>query len=167
MGTMARRSTPRPEDRESGDRSHRNGGRSVDSGTLRTVLQQYPIRLAVLFGSQVVGNADSRSDIDLAIELAPHDDEATTDLYMSILTDLSIALERDDIDLTLVKDLKPRVGLAAFTRGELLIGSAERMRTHRERFERQVEQLDASEPSPGERFDAVLERISDTVGEKP
>lgn len=164
---MARRPTPRSEDRERGDRSHRNEDPLVDPETLRTVLEQYPLRLAVLFGSQVAGNADSQSDIDLAIELAPHDDEVTTDLYMSILTDLSIALERDDIDLTFVEDLKPRVGLAAFTHGELLIGSTERMRIHRERFERRVERLNASEPSPGERFDAVLERISDTVGEKP
>ncbi len=37
------------------------------------------------------------------------------------------------------------------------------MRVHRERFERRVERLETSEPSPGERFDAALGRIGKAV----
>lgn len=159
---MAPRSSVRPDDRERDGsfRSHRE--RSVDLETVRTVLRNHPVRLAVLFGSQATGSADGRSDVDLAIELETHEGKRT-DLYMRVLTDLSIALDRDDIDLALVEDLKPRVGLATFTHGKLLVGSDDRMRVHRERFERRVERLETSEPSPGERFDAALERIGKAV----
>ena len=163
---MARRSIPHPENRERSDSSHSNGSQSLDLERVDTVFQEYPTRFSVLFGSQVTDNVDSQSDIDIAVELASHD-EPTTDLYMRILTDLSLALERDDIDLALVGDLRPRVGLAAFTHGELLAGSRDRMDMHRDRFERQVEQFAASEPPLDERFDAVLGGIGEIAGEKP
>ncbi len=93
LGTMAPRSSVRPDDRERDGsfRSHRE--RSVDLETVRTVLRNHPVRLAVLFGSQATGSADGRSDVDLAIELETHEGKRT-DLYMRVLTDLSIALDR-------------------------------------------------------------------------
>jgi predicted nucleotidyltransferase len=72
----------------------------VDIEALRSVLGSYPVRVAVLFGSSVTGSADGQSDVDIAVEF---DDgvENTVDIYRALLTDISITLDRNDIDLSL------------------------------------------------------------------
>lgn len=111
---------------------------SVDDSTIREVLREHPVELAVLFGSTVTGSVDPGSDVDVAIELGDDIDEPRSDVVMDILVDLSIALDRNDIDLSLVDDLKPRVGLAAFGHGKLLLGTEEHAAELRETFARRV-----------------------------
>lgn len=111
----------------------------VDREAITATLEDHPVRLAILFGSRVTGTADPASDVDIAIELSDAAGTPRTDVVMEVLVDLSTTLDRNDIDLSLVEDLKPRVGLAAFEHGELLLGSPERAATHRERFAREVE----------------------------
>jgi predicted nucleotidyltransferase len=130
---------------------------SVDTGRIRAVLDRYPVRLAVLFGSQVTGVADASSDVDLAVEFEGSVDDPGETL-LSLLADLSVALDRNDIDLSLVDDLDPRVGRAAFSHGILLVGSVERANALREEFETAVEGRE-SDRSLRERLDETLERV--------
>lgn len=134
----------------------------LDTNTLRNVLEQYPIRMVVLFGSEASGDTHPRSDLDIAVEF---DDSVNNrkQALLSLLTDLSMELERNDIDLSLVSDLKPRVGRAAFTEGVLLFGSRRRMELHQKRFERDVARLEDDRRSLRERFDAVIESVDSTL----
>lgn len=159
IGTMSDRS-PGPED---GQTDPTPGERSLDLGTIQAVLADQPVRLAVLFGSQATGMADAQSDVDIAIELTESARDDAPQIVVKLLVELSIALDRNDIDLSLVCDLKPRVGLAAFTEGKLLIGSKERMAHHRNQFEDRV--ADQGREDFRDRFDAVLENVDATVEE--
>lgn len=139
----------------------------VEVSALRTTLKEHPVRLAVLFGSTVGGDRHPQSDVDVAVEF---EDSVTaadrTDTILSLIADLSSALDRNDIDLSLVGDLEPHVGLAAFTNGLLLVGSADRMARHRDRFERAVA-AGGERPSLRERFDAVVDAADDLVDSSP
>ena len=134
----------------------------LDMGQLRESLATHPVRLAVLFGSVVRNDTHPKSDVDVAVEF----DETVEDEkqeWLSLLADLSIALGRNDVDISLVRDLKPAVGLEAFKHGRLVVGSGERMETYRERFEREVERFEADRPSLRERFDAVIEGVDEAL----
>lgn len=129
----------------------------VDVDAIRSVLDDHPVRLAILFGSSTDGTADASSDVDVAVELDDHVTDRAG-VRMDLLADLSIALERNDVDLALVDDLTPQVGRSAFRDGILLCGSAERENTHRTRFEELVDETDSS-TSLRERFDETLAAI--------
>jgi len=130
---------------------------SVDVERIQSVLDTHPVRLAVLFGSQVTGVTDDRSDVDIAVELDAGV-ERPGETVLAILTDLSVALDRNDLDIGLVDDLAPRVGRAAFTHGVLLCGSLQRAKTLRDRFEAATKR-DQSDRSLRERLDETLERV--------
>jgi predicted nucleotidyltransferase len=138
----------------------------VDVEALRAVLKRHPVRLAVAFGSAVTGETHPWSDLDLAVEF---DDTVNdvADAYMSLLADLGRELGSDDVDLGLVEDLKPGVGLAAFEEGVLLVGTADRFEAHRDRFEDTVADLERTRPSLRERFDAVIENVDRALAEDP
>lgn len=136
------------------------GSTSVDADRVRDVLADHPVRLAVLFGSQVTGVADPGSDVDIAVEF--EDDVDPGDALLAVLTDLSVALDRNDVDLSVVDDLSPRVGRAAFAHGTLVCGPRERAERHRRRFERAVERSE-SDRSLRDRFDETLTRVDRLV----
>jgi len=144
------------------DISERETAVSIDTDRIRTVLDRYPVRLAVLFGSQVTGVADASSDVDLAVEFEGSIDDPGETL-LSLLADLSVRLDRNDIDLSLVDDLDPWVGRAAFSHGVLLSGSAERANALRDEFEAAAERRE-SDGSLRERLDETLERVDRHVG---
>lgn len=134
---------------------------SVDVGAIRDVLADHPVRLAVLFGSRVDGTADESSDVDIAVEFDPEISDPPSAL-LSLLADLSVALDRNDLDVGVVDDLTPRVGLTAFEDGILLCGSHERAAVHRERFAERVAST-ARDRSLRERFDDALRSIDRLV----
>ncbi|WP_049941293.1 nucleotidyltransferase domain-containing protein [Halorhabdus utahensis] len=137
----------------------------IDSARLREVLADHPVRLAVLFGSQVTGQADPASDVDVVVEFESTVDERG-DALLSLLADLSVALDRNDLDVSLVEDIDPRVGRAALTHGTVLIGTAGRIERLRERFAERVADR-RSEQTLRERFDQTIEtldRIVETGG---
>jgi len=144
------------------DLSEREIAGSIDADRIRTVLDRYPIRLAVLFGSQVTGVADASSDVDIAVEFEESVEDPGETL-LSLLADLSVALDRNDIDLSLVDDLDPRVGRAAFSHGVLLSGSAARADALRDEFEAAAERREPDR-SLRDRLDETLERVDRHVG---
>lgn len=131
---------------------------TVDRDALVRVLEEHPVSLAVLFGSAVDGETHPNSDVDVAVEFEDGID-AGLDARLSLLSDLSVALGRDDVDLGILPDLDPRIGRSAVKDGELLVGDPDRLAAYEERFE------DAIEPRPpaGERFDAVIERVDEAL----
>lgn len=133
----------------------------MDVEAIRDVLADHPVRLAVLFGSRVDGTADESSDVDVAVEFDPDVSDRSSAL-LSLLADLSVALDRNDLDVGAVDDLTPRVGLAAFEEGVLLCGSEERAAEHRKRFADRVDSA-ASDRSLRERFDDALQSIDRLV----
>ncbi|MCT9098218.1 nucleotidyltransferase family protein [Haloarchaeobius sp. HME9146] len=150
-----------PDSTPSGSKSRKQPSeRVVDIEPVRSVLERHPVSLAVLFGSQVEGTADAQSDIDIVVEFDSVEDTGTA--VLRLMSDLSIALDRNDIDLSLVSDLKPRVGRAAFETGILLVGTPRRAAQLQDKFEQQV-QTDTSTESLRARFDAALANIDDLV----
>lgn len=149
----------RPPSGSSGQDDHAAGERPVDRSTLRSVLERHPVRLAVLFGSYATGAADARSDVDVLVELDPGTDRRT--VAMDLLRDLSVELDRNDVDLSLVDDVDPRVGLAAFEHGDLVLGTADRVEQLRGRFEGSVEPPSREELR--DRFDDVLEAVDAAI----
>lgn len=130
----------------------------LDVDMLRDVLEEHSVRLAVVFGSEVTGQMHPRSDLDVAVEF----DESVEDesgALLSLYSALASALDRNDVDLSLVSDLKPRVGLSAFSEGVLVLGPEERVETLRQEFERAVESNQDHRESLRERFDAVIEDV--------
>jgi predicted nucleotidyltransferase len=133
-------------------------GLDLDVDALRDALEVHPVRIAVVFGSEVTGRTHPRSDLDVVVEF----DESVEDEHgalLSLHSTLASALDRNDVDLSLVSDLKPRVGLDAFSEGVLVVGSSDRMQTHRERFERAVESRQNKRESLRDRFDTVIEDV--------
>jgi predicted nucleotidyltransferase len=141
------------------DEKHDQHLSNSDIDAVRKVLEQHPVRLAVLFGSVVSGETHPHSDVDIVVEF--EDSVTPTDEILPLIANLSSALERNDIDLSTVHDIKPRVGAAAFNEGILLVGSQERMELHRAGFERAIEHTE--EKPLRERFDAVIENIDNML----
>ncbi|WP_275882438.1 nucleotidyltransferase domain-containing protein [Halorhabdus sp. BNX81] len=133
----------------------------VEPDRLREVLADHPVRVAVLFGSQVTGRIDPTSDVDIVVEFESAVKERT-DAFLSLLTDLSVALDRNDLDLALVSDIDPRVGRAAFAHGTVLVGTDDRIERLRERFDERADER-RSEEALRERFDRTIENINQLV----
>ncbi|WP_460920423.1 type VII toxin-antitoxin system MntA family adenylyltransferase antitoxin [Salinarchaeum chitinilyticum] len=131
----------------------------IDRDGIRHVLEDHPVSLAILFGSYVEGNTHPNSDVDIAVEFDDEVDDRL-DARLSLLSDLSSTLQRDDVDLGILPDLEPRIGRAAVTDGELLVGDQERADAYRERFEAAID----PRPPAGKRFDAVIERVEEALG---
>jgi len=154
-----------PRDRSDGDAvdAHDSSAESVDLDAVRSVLDDQPVEVAVLFGSHVDGTADPSSDVDLAVEF----DDAVSDVSaarLSLMADLSVALGRNDVDVAPTDRLAPRVGRTAFEEGLLLVGSPDRMRELQDRFEAAAA-ADASGRSLRDRLDAAVESVDRTVEE--
>lgn len=132
----------------------------VDRGAVRSVLEDHPVRLAVLFGSTVRGDVHPRSDVDIAVEFDPGAVDSL-DTRLSLWADLSTALDRDDVDISIVDDLDPAVGKQVFAEGELLTGSEERFSRHRRRFDRLAAREDRR--SPAERFDEAIDSMKRVI----
>lgn len=139
--------------------------RAVDENvlaSLREVLRQHPVRLGVLIGSHASGTAGSHSDVDVAVEFEP----AITgdDRYrerISLVVALTRALGTDDLDLIDLDGVRPAVGRSALEDAFVLVGDPHRVDQLSQRFARA-----ADTPTPEqrrERFDAVLERLEESV----
>jgi len=137
-----------------------DGDPALDLDRLRAELDDQPIRLAVLFGSQVDGTADTTSDVDVVVELEPGVEDAKR-AKVELLTALSIALDRNDIDLSLVSEIDPAVGAVAFSDGVLLCGSRDRFAELGNRFDDERPDDD----SLRQRFDRTLANVDRLVEE--
>lgn len=124
------------------------------------VLEQHPIRLGVLFGSHARAESGPHSDIDVAVEFDQNlDEEARRQSLLDVITDISQALQTDDIDVTDLDGIRPEVGVSALADGVLLVGSPHRRRQRLEAYRKQSPNRSREEIL--NQFDELLSRIEE------
>ena len=136
-------------------------GGDLPLDTLRSVLEEHPARVAILFGSRATDRVHSRSDIDVAVEfeaLEPGGD-GYSEAFFGLGADVSEALRTDDVDLLDVHVLSASLARSIFDEGVLFVGESERVAALRRRLAENGTVRD--ERPPCERFDDSLRRIGD------
>ena len=96
---------------------------SMDEDTLRASLQEFPLSMAVLFGSHANGTAHARSDLDVAVRF---EDTVSDGHSVQLLNELTAELTRascfEAIDLLDLDNAPPKLGYEILSRGTLLLG---------------------------------------------
>lgn len=136
---------------------------SLDLDALRAVLREYPVQLAILFGSHATGTTHTASDIDLAVEFDAHrpSDPSYNDAFLGLSADLSDTLGTDDVDFVDLHAVSPALAEAIFANGVLPVGEQE----HAAELRRQITAAESEQQSPRERLNAVLARIDAHLGD--
>ena len=137
---------------------------AVDTEAAVRTLKQYPVRLAVLFGSQVRGAATVESDADVSVTFeeslsAAERLEARTELT----TALAKTLGTDDVDATDLDPVRLAVAARAVGTGALLAGSRTLLGGYRERFAPEAGERAETHAERVRRFDALLKRLETCV----
>jgi len=130
--------------------------------TIRAVLREHPVRLGLLFGSHARGEANSGSDVDVAVtfeNLSPSD-PAYNQRFFGLSADLSTAFETDAVDLLDLETAASGVVESVFDDGVLIVGTQEDAAALRAELTR-----DDRTRSPTERFDAALSRVDAHLGD--
>ena len=134
-------------------------GEAVPLDALRSVLDEHPVRFAVLFGSHATGDRHSRSGVDIAVEfeeLGPGND-GYNEVFFGLGAEVSEALGTDDVDLLDVHGLSASLARSVLDEGVLLTGERERVKALRQ----QSIGDEHDERSPRERCDDSLRRIGE------
>jgi predicted nucleotidyltransferase len=136
----------------------------VDPDRVARVIREYPVRLAVLFGSYARGTATTDSDVDVAVafeeDCSPSE---RLDRRIDLTTDLVAFLGTNDVDVTDLDSVRPDVGSSALQHGTLLVGGREVLEEYLERFERERRSTDDTHEERMDRFDSLLERLEGKV----
>ena len=132
---------------------------SIDVETVRRVVEEHPVRAAVLYGSQVRGTAGVESDIDVAVAFEPGLSSAERlQARVALVVDLVEALGYDDVDVADLDGIRPAVGLSAIEHGEVLLGETV-LEEYRDRFRGAVDLDGETHADRMRRFDEVIERL--------
>jgi predicted nucleotidyltransferase len=136
---------------------------SIPTAEFQSVLREYPVRLAILFGSRASGNTHRSSDTDIAVEFESIDrkDPAYNEVFFEVSADLSDVLATEDVDLVDIHTLSPAIAEAVLEWGVVLVGDS----THAEDLLQRIAAASSDERSPRERFDAALGKIDDHLGD--
>lgn len=134
-------------------------GREVRE-TVTSVLGDHPVAAGFLFGSQVRGDADAASDVDVAVAFEEREPGAPdhVDMRLRLGADLAIALGTDDVDVVDLRTASPALVRAVFREGERLVGSERMARRLRDAL---LDDAEEERRSPAERFDDALAAIDD------
>jgi len=125
---------------------------------IQAVLDRYPVRLALVFGSHARQEASERSDVDIAVEFEDVLPEGTqySELLLGLGADLEIALS-ESVDVVDLHRTDPSLGRQILEEGVLLVGSRDR----RDELVTVFEKRDTDTDPPLERFDEALERLDE------
>lgn len=108
----------------------------IDRNAVRSVLEEYPLRLAILFGSHVDGTPTPQSDVDVGILFEEDCSPAERrKLYLDLHSTIATALGTENIDVTLLDDVPPSVGQQALQSYDVLVGQRALAEQLRERYE--------------------------------
>jgi predicted nucleotidyltransferase len=125
---------------------------------LESVLSEYPVTLALLFGSRATGETREDSDTDVAVVF--EDDtrsfQSRGDAMLALGADLAEALGTDDVDVLDLETASASLGQQVLEEGVLLVGTETERRDRLERLSGECEREAAAD-----RFDAVLSAIDD------
>ena len=136
---------------------------AVDTEAAVRTLEQYPVRLAVLLGSQVRGTATAGSDVDVAVAFDPALTAAERlEVRIELTTALAKALGTNAVDVTDLDAVRPEVGIRAVETGTVLVGDQETLEEYADRYERALGAEETHTERTG-RFDALLERLDAQV----
>jgi predicted nucleotidyltransferase len=136
---------------------------AVDTEAAVRTLEQYPVRLAVLFGSQVRGTATAGSDVDVAVAFKPSLTAAERlEVRIELTTALAKALGTNDVDVTDLDSVRPEVGVRAVETGTVLVGDQETLEEYADRYER-ASGAEETHAERMRRFDDILERLEAQV----
>ena len=134
---------------------------SIEYDVLQRVLSEHPVRFALLFGSQVRGDAHATSDVDLAVEFDDSvSEQEYADARLGLIADLTSALGQNEIDVADLEDMKPAVGKSAFEHGVVIVGSQSQAERYLEQF---TQAIPPSNRTRRERFDDLLTQIEELV----
>ena len=135
---------------------------AVDPERVAAVVERYPVRLAVLFGSHARGTQTRDSDVDVAVAFEGNRSASERlELRIDLVADLVDALGTDDVDVSDLEGIRPEVGASALETGTVLVGDRETVDAMRERFER--ERGDETREERLDRFDSILDRLEGKV----
>lgn len=135
------------------------GRESIDPTAVERVVEQHPVRAAVLYGSRVRGTAGADSDVDVAVAFEDRLSSAERlQARVELVVDLIEALGIDDVDVADLDAIRPAVGLSALEDGDVLLGD-DVARTYRDRFREAAVLDDETHEDRMRAFDAVLERL--------
>lgn len=96
----------------------------ADPDDLAEVLRQHPVSLALAYGSRVAGEADSSSDLDVAVRFEPGlPDEERFRRLDRLAVDLADASEAEDADVVDLDGIGPHRAHEALRTGQLLVGT--------------------------------------------
>lgn len=135
---------------------------SLPLETLRAVLREHSVQLAILFGSHASGETHSQSDIDIAVDFdaVRLSDPDYNEVFFGLSADLSDALTTDDVDLVDLQMVSPQLAESIFEQGVLLVGDPEYATDARNR----LTEIASTDQSPRERIDAAIARIDEHLG---
>lgn len=95
----------------------------LDLDPLREAIGEYPLSLAVLFGSHATDTVHSLSDLDVAVAF---DDDVARERKLRLLDELTVAIQRataiEAVDIVDLDTVGPAVGYAVLRDGILLRG---------------------------------------------
>ena len=136
------------------------GPGEIDPEDVRTVLEHYPIRLGVLFGSRARGTSGEHSDVDVAVSFDPALTEAERHrTRIDLIVELTRTLGTDDVDVVDLDGVRPEVGASALEDGLVLVGERELAEALHARFEAGTQSRTHAERM--RRFDELLARMEE------
>lgn len=131
----------------------------VDQAAIRDVVDGYPVRLAVLYGSHARGTATAASDVDVAVAFeAALSPEERLQRRVELTADLASALATDDVDVADLDSIKPAVGRSVLRDGIVLVDD-DCAETYEEQFKTTVSADEETHEERMRRFDEVLRRL--------
>lgn len=135
----------------------------VDPDVVADVAAQYPVELAVLFGSHARARASPQSDVDVAVAFEEGlEPSERLELRIALTVDLVETLGTDDVDVADLESTKPAVAASALDHGIVLVGDREAVESTRERLD--VDRSDdGSHEDRMRRFDDLLDRLEAEV----
>lgn len=102
------------------------GEGELDLDELRECLDEFPIRVATVFGSHATGKASSLSDLDVAVQF---EERVSQDERMRLMDEVAVAVTKctgfDAVDLVDLGRVGPVLAYEALRHGLLAVGSDE------------------------------------------
>ncbi|MFP8953851.1 type VII toxin-antitoxin system MntA family adenylyltransferase antitoxin [Natrialbaceae archaeon A-arb3/5] len=126
---------------------------------LQAVLEDAPVRLAILFGSHATDRTHAHSDVDVAVELdaVRPGDENYNDVFFGVSASISETLGTDEVDVVDVHSAPNTLVRSIVDDGVVLCGDPERVAA----LESELRGTSTDDRSPRERFDETLRRIDE------
>lgn len=104
-------------------RRHGDAPDALDVDALAASLEEYPLSLAMLFGSRATGTTGELSDLDVAVAFG---DDVPEDRRFALLDEMTAALTRETgfeaVDLVDLSTVGPYPGYEIVSEGLLLLG---------------------------------------------